>query len=490
MAFIIPNAGDTADQKYISLNQAEPDSLDIEALGNMLTSSVRSGGEVTFSGSGTTINIASGVAILNGVPYPFTASSFPAGTVTGTAFTAVVVRLSGTTASVVALNGAESSTNPVLPKSSSTLTGSYNAATDFSPATDVLLATLLRSSSAPTSKSIVDKRVMYSGALTWTQATVPTVSQGNNGDVVTVGTSAYVKASGTWFQASPQVVVDEIMPVGGIMTWPSFKDPTGVGSRWLECKGQSVTATSYPVLANAWGVSGTFTIPNYTGLLLQGATTTGSGIITASGGSATVSVPLKDHSHTLSAHTHTLPAHSHSATVTGTDGGHSHTGNLSNTSVTVQDSGLHTHTVRTSLISPQGIDLWGQVKDSSYGAGGFTVATSNNIPLTSTPVPSDSRLERFTVGGGSSFGDPAFPNTGGPLNAAVAGTHSHTASVTSAGVSIAGAGNHVHSITVAESAAVASEAPSNNATSVVGVVNPEISTLSPFRSVRYFVRAT
>jgi hypothetical protein len=230
MAFIIPNATDTGgSQKFANINQAEPDSLDMEALGNMLTACIRSGGAVTNSGN--TINIAAGVAIFGGVPYAFNSSSFTnSADVGGTAFTAVVVRLSGTTASVVTLNGSPSTTNPTLPKSASTLTGTYNAASDYSPNTDVLLATVFRSGST-VSGHIVDKRITFTGSLHWSQSTVPTSGQGNNGDLVTVGTTVYVKATGSWFALSSQAVVDEIVPVGGIMMWPALTNPTGTGTR-------------------------------------------------------------------------------------------------------------------------------------------------------------------------------------------------------------------------------------------------------------------
>lgn len=60
MAFIIPNATDTASgAKYENLDQAEPDSLDFEILGNAGRSGVLSGCAVTaLSASNTAVSVS------------------------------------------------------------------------------------------------------------------------------------------------------------------------------------------------------------------------------------------------------------------------------------------------------------------------------------------------------------------------------------------------------------------------------------------------
>lgn len=68
MALIVPNATATgSSNKYSSINQAEPDSVDFEALGNTLNY-VRSGFVVTVGGSNA-VSLTAGVTIINGTPY-------------------------------------------------------------------------------------------------------------------------------------------------------------------------------------------------------------------------------------------------------------------------------------------------------------------------------------------------------------------------------------------------------------------------------------
>jgi uridine kinase len=104
MALIVPNATATgSSNKYSNINQAEPDSVDFEALGNTLNY-IRSGGGVTVA-DGNTVNVAAGVAIINGVPYSFAADNFLSTQATQTRFDLVVVRLAGSTAALTVVAG-------------------------------------------------------------------------------------------------------------------------------------------------------------------------------------------------------------------------------------------------------------------------------------------------------------------------------------------------------------------------------------------------
>ena len=65
MPYIIPNATDTTGgNKYTALDQAEPDSIDFEVLGNGL-SGVISGGEVTVTATVGTVRITAATVVIN-----------------------------------------------------------------------------------------------------------------------------------------------------------------------------------------------------------------------------------------------------------------------------------------------------------------------------------------------------------------------------------------------------------------------------------------
>jgi hypothetical protein len=118
MAFIIPNAVDTTSgNKYVALDQAEPDSIDFEILGNG-NSGVVSGCEVTpTTVQGGSVAVSEGAVVVNGRRYSVAANSFlvlPAPPTT-VRFDLVVARLSGSTVQPVALFGTESS-QPIVSK--------------------------------------------------------------------------------------------------------------------------------------------------------------------------------------------------------------------------------------------------------------------------------------------------------------------------------------------------------------------------------------
>lgn len=64
------------------------------------------------------------------------------------------------------------------------------------------------------------------------------------------------------------------MPVGFIFGWPVAKDPDGFGDKWLECKGQTVTAADgfADLVIYLMGDSDATEakLPNYQGLFMRG----------------------------------------------------------------------------------------------------------------------------------------------------------------------------------------------------------------------------
>lgn len=192
--FNIPNTPDAFNQ-----NQAEPDSLDFQVLGNQ-KNAVISGMEVT-PGSGATVAVASGEVIVNGVYY-----TYAGGTVTLTAYSTlpffdiIVARLSGSTITCYPVPG-NADTNPRYPAVGS-------SAGQVNPATDVVLAAVWRpDNSAPSSGMVVDKRLFVRS--TGARVASGTASGGSTGDLhVNSSWSAdssnnsalSVKVGSTWYK--------------------------------------------------------------------------------------------------------------------------------------------------------------------------------------------------------------------------------------------------------------------------------------------------
>lgn len=283
MPFIIPNADDTGDTNpYLNINQAEPDALDVEALG-LRDNWIRSGGAVTVSGG--LVSVASGVAVIGGKPYSFAASSSVAIANTDSAteyrFDAVIVRVTSGTATAQIVQGAASTTNPMLPRSKSLVTEG-----DIDPDTDVLLATVLKyGSNAITSRNVVDKRIVSHAAVTWTTAAsvAPSDSTVSSlGDtVISESTgSVYMKVkttgTGRWKEiAKSDNVADFVLPIGAIFAWsaPGTDPPNDSISgeaRYRPCNGAELSIAEYgdlhSVIGNTYGGTYThFNLPNITG---------------------------------------------------------------------------------------------------------------------------------------------------------------------------------------------------------------------------------
>lgn len=344
MAFIIPNAVDTTSgNKYFALDQAEPDSIDFEILGNGNTG-VITGCEVSQTPvQGGSVVVSSGAIILNGVRYSVEANTFlvlPSPPAT-TRFDLIVARLSGSTMTTVALYGAESSTNPSFPRSKSTMvsTTGVNVLSYFNPDTDVVLASVYRyGSSNVVNAHIADKRRMVQSSITFKGANAPSPTEGQVGDVyLKTGnlnpsdSGLYVKQSASaWVQLGSSSV-DPGVPIGTVITWVAPTAPNG-GS-WLECNGAAVSRALnsglFAVLGTTYGSGDgvtTFNLPDFRGMYLAGMPSSGGALNTQVGN---IGNQVSLNSTNLPSHTHSID-HGHGQTATGEGGDHTHTpGNTS-----------------------------------------------------------------------------------------------------------------------------------------------------------------
>ena len=407
MAFIIPNAVDTSSgSKFENLDQAEPDSLDFEILGNIGRSGVLSGCEVTSISSSTAVAVSAGTVIVNGSSYPVAASTSLALPVAplGTRFDLVIARVTSGTASLRVITGDDDDVNPEYPKSASVIAGSFNSATNIDFDTDVVLAAVYRQGvQSVTTSRIADKRVILSSAIfnKGSDAPVDTASVSEVSDAGSLffrttspsGTSSgvYVKGLyGNWMELARNI--GPHFPIGAIAAWPA----TGaLPSGFIEADGQGLLVTDYPALFGVYGYThggsgNSFNVPDLNGRSLKGTTNQGLVGDTVGSDSVTLTVDnLPEHSHGIGSHTHTLSHthsidHSHSGSAT-TAGGHSHgygdekvssgpsteiatgDGRFRYTSYKNTDpAGSHSHTVTVGTPSP-------------------TVTSSQSTATTSTP---------------------------------------------------------------------------------------------------------
>jgi hypothetical protein len=190
--FTIPNTPDAYNQ-----NQAEPDSLDFQVLGNH-GNAVVSGCAVTPGPSGATVAVSAGEVIVNGVHYPVSASVSLSLTAYASSpfFDIVVGRLASGTVSLVVLPGT-SGANPVYP----TITSN-----------DVVLAAVWRpANTTPTTAMIVDKRLLVPTTTNRVSSGSPSSGTGANGEThvnsswtsdATLAGPLSVKVGGTWYQVA------------------------------------------------------------------------------------------------------------------------------------------------------------------------------------------------------------------------------------------------------------------------------------------------
>lgn len=322
MTFVVPNAGDTTSgNRYEAIDQAEPDALDFEVLGNQ-GSGVVSGCVVTSNNSSSNVAVSAGTVVLNGVVYPIAAAaalSIPAAPADNR-FDLVVVRVTAGVAALTVLQGTNSATNPQYPKSAAVLSGGAGA-NNFIESTDVLLAALYRTGASPvTTSRIVDKTMRrYSTIVNQGSGTPLTNSLPGPGSFYFQTSQPSGTGSGVWVQTSNGEMVElaqnvgSHIPIGGMFMWPTDA-PVPAGC--VEANGQGLAVSAYNALFDQYaykhgGSGATFNVPDMNDRYPLGTNNPALTGTTVGANSFTLSVAqLPVHTHTLNNHTHTF-AHSH-----------------------------------------------------------------------------------------------------------------------------------------------------------------------------------
>lgn len=231
--FNIPNTPDASNQ-----NQAEPDSVDFQILGNQ-SSGVVSGMTVTVNGSGSTIDVASGEVLINGVYHAYAGNTnFPVTTFsTSSFFDLVVARFNGTAVTPVVIPG-NSGTNPRFPA--------------INDSTDVVLASIWRTGSTITSNQVVDKRIFVRSTVARTESNTVSSNRGSTGDLyvntswtpsaTSTASPLSVKVGSTWYNLSYWPANASITTTGNITANAFIGNLTGnvIGN----LTGNADTATS------------------------------------------------------------------------------------------------------------------------------------------------------------------------------------------------------------------------------------------------------
>jgi microcystin-dependent protein len=495
MALIVPNATATGSgKKYLNINQAEPDSVDLESLGNS-ANYIRSGGAVTVAASNA-VTVATGVAVIGGVPY-----TFPAITVTDAPdassprFDLVVARLTSGSVSVAFITGTLDATNPTLPRSTTVVESGGSTANTYNPTTDALIASIYLPASTTLDTSanlgnIADKRIIDARPTTYAAASIPTAtSKDVVGDMVIFGDDAYIRMTSVWIKMGESTDVEQAkIPIGGMFAFAGSAATSASpnSAYYLECNGQGLSTTTYadlfsaigysfPNSAGAYPTSGNFFLPNLVGDM---------GVVGALGTSITTSRTTGSSTATLDASK--LPQHNHTGTATigtvaGTLGGltHSHTVDAHNHGISghYHDTANHDHGVPDHVHGAyQDFQLPGAGfrfirRLGSYSSGyaipagsgsGIAVDDNGGQPFTGPPATYVYTSGSGTLSTGSNIGASSTQNNSGGLTANTNGPSSPTVSTD--------IGNPALSI------------------ANTGFVNPTISVLSNSLRVRWFIR--
>ena len=502
MALIVPNATATGSgKKYLNINQAEPDSVDLESLGNS-ANYIRSGGAITVA-TLNSVTVATGVAVIAGVPY-----TFPARTVTdnpnGTTprFDLVVARLTSGSVSVVFITGTLDATNPTLPRSTTVVESGGSTANTYNPTTDALIASIYlpASSTLDTSANlgnIVDKRIINARPVTYTAASIPTVtSKDVVGDMVIFGEDAYIRMTSSWIKMGESTDVEQAkIPIGGMFAFAGSAATSASpnSAYYLECNGQGLSTTTYASLFSAIGysfpnpgtgtypTSGNFYLPNLVGDM---------GVVGAIGTSITSSRTTGSSTSTATLDITKLPQHNHTGTATigtvsGTLGGldHTHTVDAHNHGISAHNhtTASHTHPIADHKHGPYG-DKAAPYEDYRFvrrrddytspyavplvansGGGGMGVDDSQAQPFTDSPTPA-----LYTTGDSGTL----------TTNNNLVGTSTQNNSL------------GLTANTNGPSSPTVSTAIGNPALTIAntGSVNPTISVLSNSLRVRWFIR--
>lgn len=447
MAFIIPNATDTtSSNKYAVLDQAEPDSIDFEILGND-RSGVVSGCEVSVapSGGNTAVAVGLGTVALNGTIYQVASNPFlnvPANPTSGTArFDLVVARKVNESMVLTVLHGEQSSTNPTYPRSASRLTSTtgVNPLEYYNPNTDVVLAALYRATSIGTilPGHIVDKRKSLQTPVAFRGNSDPVAEQGEIGDLylrtsaISSGESGlYIKrTNSSWVQlgATP---IDPGIPIGTVITWIAPTNPnTNV---WVECNGAAISRSGaysslFSVLGTTYGAgdgSTSFNLPDLRGMFLAGLPETG----------ASLGVPAGNTNNEVSLNSSQVPGHTHDINhghsgATAANGSHAHG----------SDGGSHVHAMNHAHPNTT-------ISGGSHSHSANYLQNANNTGpnhyLRPMNYPSDGLIAAIPQSGDHSHNVPTpefvgftSPSSSGSSSSTNTGSHNHTFTInTSSGL--------------------------------------------------------
>jgi microcystin-dependent protein len=324
MSFTVPNA---PDPNIVSLDQAEPDSLDFQVLGRGRTG-VLSGGVVT-AGSGSLPVTAAEVSI-NGVYGNVGNGSVAVSAADGSnpRFDLVVVRRSGSSFSLTVIAGSSNATNPRFPS--------------INHDTDLLLAALYRGPGtefAVPVEAIVDKRVILPSGFTRSGPGSPAMSASTgDGYVQTTGSSPlWINVNGSWVNIA--VDPSAVMPVGTVLTWAGYAADGPNSSYWMECDGRTLSRSAYTTLFNVIGSNfgaadnTTFRIPDYRNRVPRGTPQAGQAPGQVGGANSVTltanNIPQLSHTTTTTGGTtssggvitseHTIPSQSHMVSYNDTD---------------------------------------------------------------------------------------------------------------------------------------------------------------------------
>lgn len=428
MGFTIPN------YSVASVgDQAEPDSVDFQILGNT-TTKVINGGEVTAEATNSQNVVVASFVVFTNSAYYVASSPTTISVGVGSAnprFDLIVVDSAGV---VSVRTGTPSAANPTFPS----LT-----------ANDVVLAAVYRSGSSGDTVStadITDKRVFSSSNTTWLKTTAPSGSNGVDGDFwintsasAATQSSLYVKRSGSWQNLSLYTLTTSDNTSSAIVARDlsgNFSAGTitaalaGTASGNLVAGGAlgtpssgTLTNCTFPTLnQNTTGNAATATNVAYSGL--TGTVPTWNQNTTGSSGSTTGSSA----SCTGNANTATLAAKAHTLSQNGGSGGN-------NTAMTFNWS---------AGLGNQPNWLWGGndgVNHYVYNPSGFSVTTSSQATTTLGGAPYDVAITpgtatltqtgtwsngntytmAFTYLSGQFWGDQLYPHVNGATRLGTSG---------------------------------------------------------------------
>lgn len=436
MPFIIPNATDTTSgNRYAALDQAEPDSLDFEILGND-SCGVLSGCAVTAQVSGgLTVNVSSGYVVLNNIAYAVGAVnnlSLISPDPTDKRFELVIARkLADNSISVMVIPGTNSSTNPTYPRSISRIDGATSgSSTTIDPSTDVVLAAVYRTGSSPVTKAnIVDKRVSVKSNVSFQGSAVPDNNMGSIGDLYyrtanQVSSGVYVKTTGGWIEMA-KYPIDPGVPIGTLIAWPGPTSGVAITAPnpavWVEANGAAVSRTVtygdlFAVLGTTWGSgdgSTTYNLPSLSGYYLAGYTNVTGVAVGAANSQITLSVnQLPAHKHPITGlQSELVPNHNHPIP-------HEHIGS------TGQAGSQHTHPFSGTTATTQSRTMQNLITTTGTEPG---YATSQTVSAVDSPNNNIAHDHTFSGTTQSASGDHLHPvSLSYSGNSGDAGQHSHT----------------------------------------------------------------